>query len=127
MSFIKSSDGFLLKPKQGHRLPCWCLRRGFGSTELQQMLTILKIRAPLFSCAWVSNDFFFLYLFTFFSLYLSANCGKDLQSKNCRTDSRKVSNSNSRRGSGPASLSRYFKQTWHRSICNRSYFHKTEK
>lgn len=60
ISFIKSRDGFLLKPRQGQD----CLRHGFCGTELQQMLTILKIPATLFSCARVSNDFF-LYLFTF--------------------------------------------------------------
>lgn len=57
-------------------------------------------------------------------IYLQTEA-KDFPSKNYKIDYRKLRDSNYQRANILAYLSRYFKQIWHRFICNSSYFCKT--
>lgn len=84
------------------------------------MQTVLRAYATLFSCSRVSN-YFLLCLFTFPPLSLQTAV-KDFHSKYCKTDGRKLRDSNYWHANIPASLSRYFKQSWHRFILHSFLF-----
>ena len=60
-------------------------------------------------------------------LYLSASCGKRLSIKVLQNNYRKLRDNNYLRTNVLACLSTYFKQIWHRFVCNNSYFCKTMK